>query len=248
MAPLAVVPPPREGADRGPRPADVRWPRMLRSAYVRVVVAVLLFALNPVLYRQLPLDPFTILASVNAIAVLALAAARTGGEGLRHLVSIPRAWRATVTLAVCFTINNVLFLAALQRTTVGNATLTHYLAPLFVTAIAALYLGEAVRGRSLLALALACAGVLVMLAGGRRSPNDTHLVGLLFGTASAVFFAFEIVLKKVLAPSAPADVIAARYLALSVIFLVPFTNYSALGAVDGWPLAVLEITGQPSLS
>ena len=37
--------------------------------------------------------------------------------------------------------------------------------------------------------------------------------------------------------------IAARYLALSVIFLVPFTNYSALGAVDGWPLAVLILAG-----
>jgi drug/metabolite transporter (DMT)-like permease len=216
---------------------------MLRATYVRLVVAVLLFALNPVLYRWLPLDPFTILAGVNAIAVLALATARAWRGGLRHVVSIPRAWRATVMLAVCFTINNLLFLAALQRTTVGNATLTHYLAPLFVTAIAAAYLGEAVRGRSLLALALACAGVLVMMAGERLSLDDTHMVGLLFGTASAVFFALEIVLKKVLAPSAPADVIAARYMALSVMFLVPFTDYSALRAVHGWPMAVLILAG-----
>ena len=210
---------------------------MPAGGYRRLLAAVLLFSLNPVLYRQLSLDPFTILSSVNAIAALALVAASACHGRAGQIVALSSGLPAILLLAVCFAINNVLFLTALQKTTVANATVTHYLAPLFVAALAAPLLGEPLRARALVAIFIACVGVVVMVAGGGVSLADAHFVGLLCGTGSAVFFALEILQKKILAPTAPADVIAARYLLLSVVLLAPFSHYSAVG-----DLRVVEVT------
>jgi drug/metabolite transporter (DMT)-like permease len=209
----------------------------------RVLAAVLLFSLNPVLYRKVSLDPLTILWSVNAIAALTLVAASAWRGRAAQIVALSSGIPAILLLAVCFTVNNALFLTALQRTTVANATLTHYLAPLFVAALAAPLLHEPLRGRALAAMSIACLGVLVMVAGSGLSLADAHFVGLVCGTGSAVFFALEIVQKKVLAPTAPADVIAARYLLLSLVLLAPFTHYSAVRDARIIDLAVLTGAG-----
>jgi drug/metabolite transporter (DMT)-like permease len=198
------------------------------AGYRLVVAAVLLFSFNPVIYRRLALDPLTILFGVNVVAVITLAAV-TLLQGRRAALT---AWSGAgwplFSLATCFAINNVLFLTAIQKTTVANATMTHYLAPLFVAALAAPVIGEPVRRRALLAMSTAGIGVAVMLAASGLSLADRHFVGLLYGTASALFFALEIVLKKRLAPLAPVEVIATRYLAVSLLLLAPFADYAAL--------------------
>ena len=113
---------------------------MPAGGYRRLLAAVLLFSLNPVLYRQLSLDPFTILSSVNAIAALALVAASACHGRAGQIVALSSGLPAILLLAVCFALNNVLFLTAVQKTTVANATVTHYLAPLFLAVVFAPWL------------------------------------------------------------------------------------------------------------
>jgi drug/metabolite transporter (DMT)-like permease len=215
----------------------------VRAGYRRVLAAVLLFSVNPVLLRQLALDAVTILAAVSALAVLTLLAA-----GIRHgrpaqLFSRAAAWNPTIRLSFWFAVNNALYLTAVQKTSIANATMTHYLAPLLVAALAAPLLGERVHARAVWAMGLACTGVLVMMAGSGLSLGDAHFIGLLAGTGSALFFALEIIEKKILAPTDAADLVAARYLLLSTILLAPFVDYAALAAAPVDDLAILLLIG-----
>jgi drug/metabolite transporter (DMT)-like permease len=209
----------------------------------RALVAVLLFSLNPVLFRQLPLDAVTILAGVSAIAAVALLSAAAVRGRAARIVAPSAAWLPTIRLAVWFTVNNALYLTAIQNTTIANATMTHYLAPLIVAALAAPLLGEHVRPRAAVAMGLAGTGVVVMLAGSGLSFDDTQFIGLLAGSASALFFALEIVEKKVLAPSDAADVVAARYLILAVVLLAAFVDYRALASLRGLEAGLLVFAG-----
>ena len=227
------------------RPGPARWRARAPAAtgYRRIVTAVLLFSLNPVVYRAVALDPVTLLASVNAVAALALLAASAARGHGRQLALAGSGLRPLLLLAVSFTANNVLFVTAIKQTTIANATMTHYLAPLLVVALAAPLLREPPRARYLTAMLIACAGVGVMVANSGLSLADAHFVGLLYGSASAVFFAFEIVQRKLLAPAAPANVIAAAYLSLSVVLLSPFVDYAALAGAAHSDIAILVGAG-----
>lgn len=213
------------------------------GAVTRLLAAVSLFSLNPIIFRQLPLEPVAILAAVCAIAgaVLAATGLRTGG--ITALVPAGAARGPAARLVVWFVLNNILYVTALKTTTIANATLTHYLAPLMVAALAAPLLGERVRPRVLAAIGLACAGTAVMMAGSGLSLGDRHFVGVLAGTASAVFFALEIVEKKRLAPIEPADRIAVRYLLFGATLLAPFVDYAAFAALTVTEGALLLLSG-----
>jgi drug/metabolite transporter (DMT)-like permease len=209
----------------------------------RIVIAVLLFSLNPVLLRQLPLDAVTMLAAVSALAGAALVVASVWNGRGRELLSASGEWAPTLRLSVWFAANNALYLTAILKTTVANAAMTHFLAPLFVTALAPLLLRERVQRRAVVAMSLACAGVMIMMAGSGLSLDDTHFVGLLAGTASAVFFGLEIIEKKILAATGAADLIAARYLLLSTVMLLPLVDYAALLGVGVREIVVLVVIG-----
>jgi drug/metabolite transporter (DMT)-like permease len=213
------------------------------AAAFRLVAAVSLFSLNPIIFRQLPLDPVTILASVCAIAAAVLTAGVVWRQGMAAFVPRAPARWSTARLVVWFVLNNVLYVTALKQTTIANATMTHYLAPLLVAALAAPFLGEPVRRRAVAAMALACAGTAVLLGGSGLSLGDRHFVGLVAGVGSAVFFALEIVEKKNLAPLERPELIALRYLVLGTVLLGPVADRGALAAMPIADLALLLFAG-----
>ena len=49
-----------------------------------------------------------------------------------ELLTLGRSAGTVAGLAIFFTLNNVLFISAIKVTTIANAVLTHYLAPVFV--------------------------------------------------------------------------------------------------------------------
>ena len=175
--------------------------------------------------------------------MLALAGGRLWRGSAAALFTRPAELRSILLLTVWFTVNNGLYLTALQKTTIANATMTHYLAPLFVAGLAWPLLGERLQPRAVAAMGTAAAGVAVMVAGSGLSLADAHFVGLLCGAGSAVFFALEVVQKKILAPSAPADVITVHYLVLAVLVLAPFARPFTLTSLRHAEMGLLLFAG-----
>jgi drug/metabolite transporter (DMT)-like permease len=105
-------------------------------------------------------------------------------------------WLGVGWLGVGDAFNVLLLFAAYQRTSVDVAVLTHYLTPILVAIAAPFVLRERVRGRTIVAVALSFAGLVLLLRpwSGDRRPGDW--VGAALGAGSAVFYASNILVNK----------------------------------------------------
>jgi drug/metabolite transporter (DMT)-like permease len=105
-------------------------------------------------------------------------------------------WAGIAWLGVGDALNVVLFFAAYQRTTVAIAVLTHYLTPIFVALAAPLVLQEKARVRTFGAVAVAFAGLVLLLEPWRVGLGRNDVVGAALGAASAVFYASNVLVTK----------------------------------------------------
>lgn len=104
-------------------------------------------------------------------------------------------------LGIAVALNNVLYFRAFIHTTVANAVLSHYLAPILVFFLAPLLIRERIESRGFVSLLLSLVGLYLIIRGPGLIITDRDLTGILFGTGSAVFFAFQIIAVRYLAPN-----------------------------------------------
>lgn len=126
------------------------------------------------------------------LALLAPFAWRQRGRGRTR-----RAWTLIIAMGVVDGCNALCFFSALQHTTVALAVLTHYIAPILVALAAPLVVGERYRARTFAALALAIAGLVLLLQPWSMA-SSAGLLGPALGALSAVFFAATVLIAKVL--------------------------------------------------
>ena len=105
-------------------------------------------------------------------------------------------WAGVAWLGVGDALNVVLFFAAYQRTTVAIAVLTHYLTPIFVAVAAPLVVREKARLRTFGAVAVAFAGLVLLLEPWRVGLGRNDIVGAALGAGSAVFYASNVLVNK----------------------------------------------------
>jgi drug/metabolite transporter (DMT)-like permease len=105
------------------------------------------------------------------------------------------AWALMVALGVSDALNGWLFFKAMSLTTLAVAVLTHSLAPLLVAAVAPWAAREPARTRTWVCLAGALGGLTLLLRPW-ASPAQGVVAGASAGAASALFYAFNILVQK----------------------------------------------------
>lgn len=123
-----------------------------------------------------------------------------GGRGLAHALGV-----------ICW-------FYAMTRLPIAEVTAMNYLNPVYVTIGAALVFGERLAGRRILAIAVAFAGVLVILRPGFREVSDGH-VAMLF---TALFFGASYLMAKTLSERDSAAVVVAMLSVSVTVLLAPF--------------------------
>ncbi|MBR5312603.1 MAG: EamA family transporter [Clostridia bacterium] len=95
-------------------------------------------------------------------------------------------------------INWILLFEAYRYTTVAAATVCYYLAPVFVILASPLLLGERITRKKGICAAVSLAGVVLVsgIFSGNAEASSSHGIGILCGTAAAVFYASVILLNK----------------------------------------------------
>lgn len=112
----------------------------------------------------------------------------------------------------------ILWFFAMTKIAITEVTALNYLAPVYVTIGAVIFLGERLAYRRILAVVAALIGALIILRPGFREVSQGHLAML----AAAVFFAASYLLAKRLSDSMNASVIVGM-LSVTVPFaLLPF--------------------------
>lgn len=129
-----------------------------------------------------------------------------------------RQWTLFSVRGFCHAGGVILWFFAMVRIPIAEVTAMNYLAPIYVTIGAAIFLGERLAARRIVAVVLGLVGAAVILRPGFREVSDGHLAMLL----AAVVFAGSYLVAKILADEVKPGIVVAMLSVFVTIGLAPF--------------------------
>lgn len=164
----------------------------------------------------------TALRAVIASSFLVFLLARSGAESVRGLG--PGSIRAFVTLGVLgLTLSTQLSYIGYAYTTAANAAILQAATPVLVALGARAYLGERLRRRQQLGVAISTLGVLVVVTDGRLwrlRPEDLRAGDFITLVGLVAWMAYTVYGKRVVTTHSPALTTTAAYVAGTCILVV----------------------------
>jgi drug/metabolite transporter (DMT)-like permease len=210
--------------------------RRQRRGQIYVALAAVAWSSAGVLQRQLTLDTSTQVFGRAAFAGAALLVYVAIVERGRVVHAFRSVGLAGVAVAVCVAIASAGFIGALNHTSVARVLFILAVAPVLAALLARVTLGEPITRRTAMAMALALAGVAVMLG----APGEGNLAGDGLSFLVALAFALMIVITRWRRDVSMAPATCLSQAILVAVFL-PFAAPGGISADDvGW-LAALGI-------
>jgi drug/metabolite transporter (DMT)-like permease len=183
-------------------------------------------------------------SALQSTIVMAVMTAVSGVAALRDRVPgrAPRRARAWVAwLGVSDSFNILLFFAA-YKLTITVSVLTHYLTPIFVALAAPLVLRERMTAWTAAAVFASFAGLALMLApSSGAAPSAVILTSALFGAGSAVFYASNVLVNKLIASHFSTSESMFWHGVVGTPLLAAFVSPSAWSAVDPRAAGLLAV-------
>lgn len=129
-----------------------------------------------------------------------------------------RQWTLFSVRGMCHAGGVILWFYAMVRIPIADVTALNYLAPIYVTIGAALFLGERLAARRIVAVVLGLLGAALILRPGFREISSGHLAMLL----AAVVFAGSYLVAKVMADEVKPGIVVAMLSVFVTLGLAPF--------------------------
>jgi drug/metabolite transporter (DMT)-like permease len=205
-----------------------------RRGQIYVALAAVAWSTAGLLQRQLSLDVATQVAGRALFAALALLAYVAVAERGRVVHACRSVGLAGVGFAICLAVASATFIAALNHTTVARVLFIQAVSPVLAALLARVLLGEPVTRRTAVAMAVALAGVGVML--GAPGSGDALGDGLAIVMAFSFALALVITRHRRDVSMAPATCLS-QLLLLVVLF--PLATPADVGGDDVLWLAVM---------
>jgi drug/metabolite transporter (DMT)-like permease len=210
--------------------------RRQRRGQIYVALAAVLWSTAGVLQRQLTLDTSTQVAGRAVFAGATLLAFVALGERGRVVQAFRSIGVAGVAVALCVATASGSFIAALNQTSVARVLFILAIAPVLAALLARVALGEPITQRTVMAMALALAGVALMVG----APGEGSLAGDGLSFLAALAFALMIVITRWRHDVSMAPAMCLAQAILIAAFL-PFASPGEIGGDDVVWLAALGI-------
>jgi drug/metabolite transporter (DMT)-like permease len=210
--------------------------RRQRRGQIYVALAAVVWSTAGVLQRQLTLDTATQVSGRAAFAGVALLAYVALVERGRVVQAFRSIGLAGVAVALCVATASGSFIAALNHTSVARVLFILAAAPVLAALLARVTLGEPITRRTAVAMAVALAGLALMLG----APGEGSLAGDGLSFLAALAFALMIVITRWRRHVSMAP---ATCLAQAILFatFLPFASPGEIGGDDVAWLATLGI-------
>ncbi len=175
----------------------------------KVVAAILIWSSLGIIVRWAGIPVIEIIFYSSLIAIIPQSLILLGYgkfKGLRLMDSNNR--YLLISIGICYIVNSFLYYYSLTHTSIANAVLTHYTAPVFVAVFAPVFLSEKTSIAVLYSIVIASIGLYLMF--GTVSLSDREIPGVWAGLASGVVYAMIILIMRTLAQ---------KYDSLLIVFL-----------------------------
>ncbi len=210
--------------------------RRHRRGQIYVALAAVAWSTAGVLQRQLTLDTATQVFGRAAFAGAALLVYVAIVERGRVVEAFRSVGLAGVAVAVCVATASGSFIAALNHTSVARVLFILAVAPVLAAVLARVTLGESITRRTVVAMAVALAGLALMLG----APGEGSLAGDGLAFLAALAFALVIVITRWRHDVSMTPATCLSQAILLVVFL-PFASPGEIGGGDLVWLAALGI-------
>lgn len=217
----------------------------LLQGYLAVITSMLIWGSVGVFARYAAQPPlvsvmFRVLFGAAALALLLAVQRRQRASSLTQ-----GQWVIVGLSGVALALNWTFFFRALSLTTVSNAVLSYYAAPVMVALASPFAIGERLEGRTLVATGLAFLGVAAMLYQPGAGLSRTDLLGIGAGLTAALFYTLVTLSTRwVGAISATRLVLAQCTVASAILVPVVWFGQGAAGfRIPAPALAILAVIG-----
>jgi len=199
--------------------------------------AAVIFSVNDLLIKFLsgdyPLHEITFFRSLVAVVVIGLVFVPLEG-GWRILKS--KRWRLHLIRAAVVIAANMTYYAGLAALPLGEATSIYFVAPLIITLLSSLVLGERIGPRRVAAVLVGLAGVIVVIRPGMAAFQAAALLPL----AAAFFYAWVQILTRKLGMAEKAAAMTFHMNAIFIAFSGGFGMLFGSGRYAGWESRSIE--------
>lgn len=144
-----------------------------------------------------------------------------------------RHWYLFGARGAVHTLGVILWFYAMTRIPIAEVTAMNYLSPVYVTLGAALFLGERLAFRRIMAVCVALLGAVIILRPGFREVNPGHVAML----GTAVLFACSYLVAKIVADEAKPSLVVAMLSITVTLGLAPFAA-AVWVTPDLWTLVI----------
>ena len=222
---------------------------MKQKAYIKLVFAMIIWGTLGPLVKQIPLASGEIVLARVILGLATLGIIYFASGGCRAGNTADR-YAVRKDIAILFVsgavmgFNWVFLFEAYKYTTVSMATVSYYCAPVIITALSPLVLGEKLTASRIAGIAAATAGMFMIT--GSLQGGSQPLKGVLFGLLAALFYACVTILNKQLKGGFTGIQITIVQLFAAGIVVAPYTVINHEGAwvmPQGAGLVCLVIVG-----
>jgi RarD protein len=224
----------------------------LLQGYAAIVASMLIWGSVGVFARKAGQDPlitvtFRVLLAGAAMALITLAKRTTTAPAANRTGPRrgPGHWLLLAFSGMTLATNWLFFFKAVATTSVSNAVLSYYAAPVLVALASPFLLKEKLEGRTMIATALAFGGVFVMLYQPGQTLSSADVAGIGYGLIAACFYAMVTITGRWLADVPAARLVLAQCLVASAVLLPTVLWQQGAGAlaVPAGALALLVVVG-----
>lgn len=215
------------------------------GARASLCLSMAIFGTIALFTRAIPLSSgeLALLRAVMAACVVAifmrLGGMRISFSSIRH--ELPKLLFSGAAMGI----NWILLFEAYRYTTISNATLSYYFAPVIVTAVSPFLFRERMTKMQLFCFIMSTIGLALVIGVGDLSVSGTHMTGILFGLGAACFYAAVILLNKRIRSVSGLERTLIQFIA-AIIVLTPYvllTTGVNLGALDMPAMLCLLVLG-----
>ncbi|NJE49467.1 DMT family transporter [Thermococcus sp. 9N3] len=145
-----------------------------------------------------------------------------------------------LALGTALALNWVFLFTAFNYTSIANAVLVYYTAPVLATLISWRFLHERLDAGKVLSLAIAFTGLLLIASSQRISLSDRDFTGIVFAFLGALFYALIPNLGRFMR-GVDGESLTFLQLAVASVVLIPFVAVENVGSPVWWAIAVLVL-------
>lgn len=220
--------------------------RKIDKNKLKIILAMLIWGTMGIFIKTIPLSSLEIAFYRSIIGALFIIILSISQKEKWNKEDLRKDLKILIPSGIALGAGWVLLFQGYKNTTVSIATLSYYIAPVFIVILSIIVLKEKITRKKILCIIVAIIGLLLVLdIKNLGNIGDNNLLGIIYSVLAAVFYAIVVILNKFIKKLSGSKVTIVQLL-VSTIILMPFTilnSTRSLMSLDMLSLFLLLLVG-----